>query len=91
VGGTVVLGLAVILLVISLAEFLAPPALFYLSAVVGAIIDATEVLNYSGIASGSFAVTVILVTLSLALSLASATRKTGISEQSHPMNMPVFG
>jgi hypothetical protein len=89
--GTIVLGLAVVLLIVSLMEFLAPSALFYLSAAVGVAIDAVEALNYSTIAPGSFLVTVILVTLSVGLGLASATRKTSVSEQSHPMNLPVFG
>lgn len=89
--GTVVLGLAVILVVGSLATFLAPATLFYLSAALGLGIDAVEVLNYPVIGTGLFYVTVILVTLSLVLSLLAATRRTSVSEQSHPMNLPVFG
>jgi ABC-type multidrug transport system permease subunit len=86
-----VLGLAVILVVGSLATFLAPATLFYLSAALGLGIDAIEVLNYPVIGKGLFYVTVILVTLSLVLSLLAATRRTNVSEQSHPMNLPVFG
>ena len=91
VSGTVVLGLAVVLVLFSLAEFLAPPTLFYISAVIAAAIDVIEVLNYSSIGTGSFVITFILVTLSVALSIVSATRKTGVSEQANPMNLPVFG
>jgi hypothetical protein len=86
-----VLGLAVVLVLFSLAEFLAPPTLFYISVVVAAAIDVIEVLNYSSIGTGSFVITFILVTLSVALSIVSATRKTGVSEQANPMNLPVFG
>jgi len=49
------------------------------------------VINYSSIAAGSFLITIILVTVSVVLSVVSATRKTSVSEQSHPMNLPVFG
>jgi hypothetical protein len=86
-----VLGLAVVLVLISLATFIGPAALFFLTAVVGVAIDALVVINYSSIAAGSFLITIILVTVSVVLSVVSATRKTSVSEQSHPMNLPVFG
>jgi len=89
--GTIVLGLAVVLVLISLATFIGPAALFFLTAVVGVAIDALVVINYSSIAAGSFLITIILVTVSVVLSVVSATRKTSVSEQSHPMNLPVFG
>ena len=85
------MGLAVVLVLISLATFIGPAALFFLTAVVGVAIDALVVINYSSIAAGSFLITIILVTVSVVLSVVSATRKTSVSEQSHPMNLPVFG
>ena len=85
------LGLAVVLVLVSLATYVGPSVLFYLSAVVGAIIDALVMVNYSSIAEGSFLVTVILVTGSVVLGVVSAMRRTSVSEQSHPMNLPVFG
>jgi hypothetical protein len=89
--GTAVLVMAVILVLGSLATFLTPASLFYLTASLGLLIDAIEVLNYSVIGAGSFYVTMILVTLSVALSILAATRRAVVSEQSHPMNLPVFG
>jgi hypothetical protein len=89
--GTVILGLAVVLIIGSLATFLAPAVLFYVLAAIGLMIDAVEVLNYSAIGSGPFYITLILMTLSAALSVLAAVRKTTVSEQSHPMNLPVFG
>jgi len=89
--GTVVLGLAVILLIVSLVEFLGPLELFYISAAVGVVIDAIEVLNYSNIAPAPFVVTILMVTLSVGLGSATATRRTSVSEQAHPLNLPVFG
>jgi hypothetical protein len=89
--GTLVFGLAVVLVIGSLATFLAPAVLFYLLAAIGLVIDAVEVLNYSAIGSGPLYVTLILMTLSVALSVLAAVRRTTVSEQSHPMNLPVFG
>jgi len=89
--GTVVLALSIVLIAGSLATFLSPAAVFYLLAAAGILIDVIEVLNYASLFQGWFFGTLILVTLSLVLSLAAATRKTSVSEQSHPMNLPVFG
>jgi len=89
--GTIVLALASILVVVSLATVVGPAAIFYVSAALGLVIDAIELLNYSSISLGEFYVTVILVAMSLGLSLVAARRRTGVSEQSHPMNLPVFG
>jgi len=87
----VVLGLAVIIILVSLATFIGPAVLFYLSAAAGVAIDALLAVNYSSMAEGSFFVTVILVTASVVLGVVSAMHKTSMSEQSHPMNLPVFG
>ena len=89
--GTVVLGLAVVLVLVSLVTFIGPIVLFYLSAVVGVTIDALVVVSYSSIEEGSFLVTVILVTVSVVLEIISAVRRTSMPEQSHPMNLPIFG
>ena len=89
--GTIALALGSLLVVVSLATFVGPAAIFYASAGLGLIIDTIELLNYSSIVQGGFYVTLILVTLSVGLSVAAARRRTGVSEQSHPMNLPVFG
>jgi len=89
--GSIVLALAVVLVVVSLATYVGPAVLFYVSAAVSLIIDAIEVLNYSSIGPGNAYVTVILVTLSLGLSVAAARHRTAVSEQANPMNLPVFG
>ena len=89
--GTVVLGLAVVLVLVSLATFIGPTVLFFLSAVAGVAIDALVMVSYSSIARGSFLVTVILMTVSVVLDVVSAMHKTSVLEQSHPMNLPIFG
>ena len=89
--GTVVLGLAIVLVLCSLTTLMAPSFVFYISSAICLLIDAVLALDYSAIAPGPLYVTFILVTLSLVLSLISAVRKTSVSEQSNPMNLPVFG
>jgi hypothetical protein len=89
--GTLVLVLAILLILVSLASFVGPSVILYASGVLGLAIDVIVILNYSSIGPGSFYLTVALVTLSAALSLIAASRRTSVSEQSHPMNLPVFG
>lgn len=83
--------LGVLLVLDSLASVIAPRAVFFVSALLAALIDLLEVVNHSTIVQTTFYVTVVLVTVSLVLSLASALKETTVSEQSHPMNLPVFG
>jgi len=75
----------------SFAEFIGPRSLFYLTAAFGLAIDVIELLNYSKIGPGTFYITVALVTASFFLSVVALRQRTGISEQSNPMNLPVFG
>ena len=89
--GTVYAVLAGLLVLSSLVTFVGPKSVFYGSALLGLLIDVAEVMNYADIASGPFYVTLALATLSVILGLLSARRVTGFSEQSHPMNLPVFG
>ena len=91
VSGTVYAVLAGLLVLSSLVTFVGPKSVFYASALLGLLIDVSEVMNYDDIASGPFYVTLALATLSVILGLLSARRGTGFSEQSHPMNLPVFG
>jgi len=65
--------------------------LFYVCALAGAGIEATELLNISSIVMGWLAITLVIVTASVILSILAAVQKSGVSEQSHPMNLPVFG
>ncbi|HYB06920.1 MAG TPA: hypothetical protein VEB87_02055 [Nitrososphaerales archaeon] len=91
VSGTVYAVLAGLLVLSSLVTFVGPKSVFYASALLGLLIDVSEVMNYADIASGPFYVTLVLATLSVILGLLSARRGTAFSEQLHPMNLPVFG
>lgn len=83
--------LSVLLILDSLASFVGPRALLYFAGAVCVLIDAIEALNHSEVVGWAFYFTVALVTLSLTLDVYAARRKTGVSEQSNPMNLPVFG
>jgi hypothetical protein len=89
--GTIVLILAIVLALASLATFVAPASLFYVSAAASLLIDALELLSYSSVVQWAFWVTIVLTSLSLGLALLAGRRRTSVSEQSHPMNLPVFG
>lgn len=89
--GTVVMALSVTLVVVSLATFLAPPSIFYLSAALALAIDVLELLSSSLIFADTLYITLAIVSLELVLSLVAAVRRTSVSEESHPLNLPVFG
>ncbi len=91
IAGEAVLALAVLLILNSVATFIGPTALSYVSAALGALIDAIVILNYTDISTAAFYITAALVTLSVILSALAARRRTGVSEQANPMNLPVFG
>ena len=82
---------AVALLLVSLGALFVPASAFYVAAALAVLIGAVEALDYSGVATGDLAVTVCLSAVSAVLSLAAALRRTGVSEQANPMNLPVFG
>jgi hypothetical protein len=89
--GLLFLLLSVVLVIDGLVGFVGPKAVFYAAIVFALLIDVVELLSYSSIVQVYFYVTLALVTLSLVLSLGAARARTGVSEQSHPMNLPVFG
>jgi len=89
--GVLFAALSVILVLEGLAGFVGPRTVFYAGVFVALPIDAMELLNYSSIIEADLYVTLLLVTLSLVLSLWAARSGTSVSEESHPMNLPVFG
>lgn len=89
--GTITVVLAVLLVLDSLVCLIGPRIAFYSLALIALLIDLIVAINYSSIAPYSLYVTLALVSLSLALGLVAARERTGVSEQSHPMNLPVFG
>lgn len=89
--GVILAVLGVILVIDSVIALVGPGFVFYSTAVLALSIDAVEVLWNSSVTTGTLYITLGLTSLSAALSLAATFRKSGVSEQSHPMNLPVFG
>ena len=89
--GTILLVSALALLLVSLGTFVAPASAFFVSAALAILIGGVEAVNYSAVAPGSLAVTMCLAAISAVLGLVAARRRTSVSEQANPMNLPVFG
>ena len=83
--------LSVLLVLVSLASMFGPKPVFYVSAIMALLVDVTEAAGYANVATGPLVVTLALTTLSAVVSLIAAREGTGVSEQSHPLNLPVFG
>ncbi len=85
------LSLAILLVIDSLLCLVGPRRIFYTSAFLSAILVAVFVLG-----SAANATAVVLITLGMAgvtfvLSILAARSEPKVSEQSNPMNLPVFG
>ena len=89
--GGLYLGLSIVLLLASLGSVVGPRPIFYAMALVAGLADAVEALGHNGVVGGDLVATFVLVTLCAIFSLLAAGTGTGVSEQSHPMNLPVFG
>ena len=87
--GILPLAVAVLLAVASFFCMVGPRVAFYGVAVISLLLGASMVLgaspNYIG------AATIVLAIVTFALALVAARRRIRVSEQSHPMNLPVFG
>jgi hypothetical protein len=84
----IVQAVAVVLILASLVTFVGPKKVFYLSAALSAIL---AVLVQESILNPAVILTVILAIAAFALGLVAARREARVSEQSNPMNLPVFG
>ena len=85
-----VVGIAALLLLNSVVCMLGPSKLFYASAGL-AILLAGSVFLQSALSDTTVLTALGLATLTAVLSLVAATRRTEVSEQANPMNLPVFG
>lgn len=91
---TVTSALSVVLIVDSIVCLIAPRKAFYASALLAALVAA--LFGYGGLYSGTLVDLGVIVALGLAvttvvLSIAAARSGGTVSEQSNPMNLPVFG
>jgi hypothetical protein len=95
----IVLVLGVILLVDSLVCFLAFSRAFYVSAALSALVLLLVLFSVWGSISSmqvwvnypAIPVSIVLGIVTIALDIAAANRKTYVSDEHHPLNLPVFG
>jgi len=89
--GGVYAGLSIVLIFASVGTLIGPKFVFYAMALVAVLVDLVEGLGYSNVVNDDLLTTFVLTTLCVALSFLAARSGTGVSEQSNPMNLPVFG
>jgi hypothetical protein len=87
----IVVALAALLIADSLIAMIGPRKVFYSVALLSALLAASEWAGARSGLSWGGAVTVVLAVATVALGVAVAFREPGVSEESHPMNLPVFG
>jgi len=85
-----VLALAGLLILTSLVCLFGPSVVFYASAVLSVLLGASMVLD-SNLGDPVVEMALGLAAASFVLSVVAARKRVGISEQSNPMNLPVFG
>jgi len=87
----VTFALAFALILDSLIAFWGPKRVFYVSALLSALLAGSDL---SGSTSRTDVITLVTIAascISLVLAIAAARFEPDVSEQSHPMNLPVFG
>ena len=85
-----VVALSVLLFLNSLVTLVGPRITFYASAVLSVLLGVSMIPN-SSFVNPVVLIAIGLVVLTFATSLVAVRRRAQISEQSNPMNLPVFG
>jgi hypothetical protein len=84
-----------LLIVSSLVNFVGFRVSFYVSAVISVVLLARFYVSYTEYLSGlngvDLLVTAAFCAATVFLDMLEATRKSAVSEESHPLNLPVFG
>ena len=84
--------LAIVLVVDSLACFLGWSRAFYLSAIVSVVsLFVAALFASTAFTNIGFEATIVLTAVVIALDIAAAIHKARVSEEAHPLNLPVFG
>ena len=86
----VVFALAVFLVLGSIVSLVGPKSVFYMSALLSAA-EATIIFLGSNLTNFFTLVSVGLLAVTFVLCILAARWEVKVSEQSHPMNLPVFG
>jgi Na+/melibiose symporter-like transporter len=82
---------AIILVLDSLVALVGPKRIFYVSALLSALLTGSEWLGSGADVTAVKVLTIAMACVTLVLSVVAARLEPRVSEQSHPMNLPVFG
>ncbi len=89
--GAAIVLLSILLIFNSAVSFVWHSQVFYVTSLISALLTVALLLDASSIDPAVFWFTVVLPALSAVVNLFAARVRTAVSEQSHPMNLPVFG
>lgn len=87
----VTLALGVVLAADSLVALVGPRRIFYSSALLSALLAGSDWIGSGSTTSTAILLTVAAAAVTLVLAIVAARFEPEVSEQSHPMNLPVFG
>ena len=85
------LSVAIILVLDSFVVLVGPKRIFYVSALLSALLTGSEWLGSGSDVTAVGILTIAMACVTLVLSIVAARLEPEVSEQSHPMNLPVFG
>ena len=88
---TVTLALAILLVLDSFIAIVGPKRMFYASALLSALLAWSEWIGSDSGATVASVLAIAMACVTLVLSVVAARFEPKVSEQSHPMNLPVFG
>lgn len=89
--GVAVLVLGIALVFNSVVSFFWHRKVFYVSTLLSALLTLVILLDAGSMDATVFWVTVVLGAITAVANFFAARVRTTVSEQSHPMNLPVFG
>lgn len=89
--GVAILALSIALIFNSAVSFVWHRKVFYVSSLLSVILTLVVALDVNSIDPAFFWVAVVLDAVTAVANLFAARVSTAVSEQSHPMNLPVFG
>lgn len=88
---TLALTVAIILVLDSFLALFGPKRIFYVSALLSALMAGSEWLGSGSDATVVNMLIIAMACVTLVLSILAARLEPKVSEQYHPMNLPVFG
>lgn len=94
-GSIEIILVSALLLITSLVCFVGFKLALYLSGVIAAVLIARVYISYatssSGVSPFDFLVATALCVATIVLDILAARHKVAVSEENHPLNLPVFG